>query len=99
MNKIVKYCTAIHVPYQSLNRCHWWRWQWNGISPFCSTWFHLWFSYRFMLFCYLCLLISCNSVFGFWVLLDCMVCLYFAVIWGEKKEGCKLVIISVLFQW
>jgi len=53
--------------------------------PFRSTWFHLWFSYRFMLSCYLWLLISCNCVV-FWILLDCIISLYFVVIWDRVLE-------------
>jgi len=36
--------------------------------PFRSTWFHLWFSKRFVLSCHLCLLFSCYSLV-FWVLI------------------------------
>jgi len=38
-----------------------------GNVPFRSTWFHFWFLYMFMLFCHLCLLISCNCLFC-WIL-------------------------------
>jgi len=69
--------------------------------PFQSTWFHLWFSW-FMLSCYLCLLILCNCDV-FWIWFERMVSLYFVVIlrpsMRKKKEGCKLVINAVLFQW
>jgi len=43
--------------------------------PFRSTWFYPWFSWRFMLSCHLCLLISCDSLV-FWILsFDCSFCL------------------------
>jgi len=35
--------------------------------PCRSTWFHLWFSERFLLSCHLCLFISCYSLV-FWIL-------------------------------
>jgi len=49
--------------------------------PFWNTWFHLWFSKRFMLSCHLCLFNSCIFlVFWIWSLFlwfDCLVFLYF----------------------
>jgi len=97
-NKIVKYCTEIHVPYQSLNRCHWCRWQWNGIicdmmravceagyaypfeAPDFTSGFHRG----------LCCPVNCVSLFHVIVLsfefCDCMVSLYFVVIWDWVWE-------------
>jgi len=43
--------------------------------PFRSAWSHLWFSWRFMLSCHLCLHVLCDSLV-FWILsFDCSVCL------------------------
>jgi len=49
--------------------------------PFRSTWFHHWFSYGFMLYCHLCLLISYHSL-AFWLFLlfDCLVSIFFTYI-------------------
>jgi len=50
-----------------------------------STWFHLWFSWRCMLSCHLCLLISCYSL-GFWILnFDCSFCLIMVSIFFLMK--------------
>jgi len=114
-NKIVKVLHSNTCLYRSLNRHHWWRWQWNGIicdmmgavcgagyaypfgAPDFTSGFHRGS----------CFPVTCVSLFhvivlsfGFWLLFDCMVSLYFVVIWDWiwKKEGCKLVTV-VLFQW
>jgi len=43
--------------------------------PFRGTWFRLWFSWRFMLSCHLCLLISCYGLVFCLLSFDCSFCL------------------------
>jgi len=44
--------------------------------PFRSAWFHLWFSWKFVLSCHLCLLVSCDGLI-FWLFLLFAWYLYF----------------------
>jgi len=43
--------------------------------PFRSTWFRLWFSWRFVLSCHLCLLVSCYGLVFCLLSFDCSFCL------------------------
>jgi len=43
--------------------------------PFRGAWFRLWFSWKFMLSCRLCLLISCDSLVFCLLSFDCSFCL------------------------